>query len=120
MAKKTKIASKLPTIKKLIALDPFHPGSISYQQYNKKNGKKTKKYYTWQSSFQGKKKSVRIPDNQVNELKTIISNAQKKADTMLRKEKTELVAYNIALEELMKKNAKTRRENIEKSEANPK
>lgn len=115
MAKKTKIVSKLPTIKKLIALDPFHPGSISCQQYTKANGKKTKKYYTWQSSFQGKKKSVRIPENQVEELKSIISNATKKAETMLRKEKTEIVAYNSALKELMKKNA-TIRNKTEKKE----
>jgi len=111
MANKKKLNSKVPTIKKLIALDPFHPGSLTPQQYKKKGGKKSKKYYTWQSSFQGKKKSVRIPDDQVDEIQKLIDAAKKKAQNSTKRDATELKAYNRALDELMRKNANIRKQN---------
>lgn len=109
---KKKLKSKVSTIKKLIALDPFHPGSLTPQQYTK-NGKKSKKYYTWQSSFQGKKKSVRIPDENVDEIEKLIDNAKRRSKTEEKKDASILKSYNKALKELMADNAKIRKENGE-------
>jgi hypothetical protein len=111
--KKTKLKSKVSTIKKLIAMDPFHPGSLTPQQYTKSNGKKSKKYYTWQSSFQGKKKSVRIPDDQVAEIQKLIDNAKRRSKTEEKKDASILKSYNKALKELMDTNAKIRKANGE-------
>lgn len=108
-----KLNSKIPTIKKLIAMDQAHPGSITPQQYTKKGGKKSKKYYTWQSSFKGKKKSVRIPDDQVDAVKKLIASAKRKAKNDEKKEKSILNSYNKALSDLMKSNAKIRKDNGE-------
>lgn len=110
---KKKLKSKVSTIKKLIAMDPFHPGSLTPQQYTKSNGKKSKKYYTWQSSFQGKKKSVRIPDDQVAEIEKLIDNAKRRSRTEEKKDASILKSYNKALKELMDDNAKIRKENGE-------
>lgn len=112
---KKKLKSKVSTIKKLIAMDPFHPGSLTPQQYIKNNGKKSKKYYTWQSSFQGKKKSVRIPDDQVDEIEKLIDNAKRRSKTEEKKDASILKSYNRALKELMNDNAKIRKENGEDS-----
>lgn len=111
--KKAKLKSKVSTIKKLIAMDPFHPGSLTPQQYTKSNGKKSKKYYTWQSSFQGKKKSVRIPDDQVSEIQKLIDNAKRRSKTEEKKDASILKSYNKALKELMDANAKIRKANGE-------
>ena len=111
--KKAKLKSKVSTIKKLIAMDPFHPGSLTPQQYTKSNGKKSKKYYTWQSSFQGKKKSVRIPDDQVAEIQKLIDNAKRRSKTEEKKDASILKSYNKALKELMDTNAKIRKANGE-------
>ena len=114
-SKKTKLKSKVSTIKKLIAMDPFHPGSLTPQQYTKSDGKKSKKYYTWQSSFQGKKKSVRIPDENVAEIKKLIDNAKRRSKTEEKKDASILKSYNKALKELMDTNARIRKENGENS-----
>ena len=111
--KNKKLKSKVSTIKKLIAMDPFHPGSLTPQQYTNSEGKKSKKYYTWQSSFQGKKKSVRIPDENVNEIKKLIDNAKRRSKSEERKDASMLKSYNKALKELMDANAKIRKENGE-------
>lgn len=111
--KKQKLKSKVSTIKKLIAMDPFHPGSLTPQQYTKSDGKKSKKYYTWQSSFQGKKKSVRIPDDQVDEIQKLIDNAKRRSKTEEKKDASILKSYNKALKELMADNAKIRKANGE-------
>ena len=113
--KKAKLKSKVSTIKKLIAMDPFHPGSLTPQQYTKRNGKKSKKYYTWQSSFQGKKKSVRIPDDQVDEIQKLIDNAKRRSKTEEKKDASILKSYNKALKELMDTNARIRKANGEES-----
>lgn len=113
--KKAKLKSKVSTIKKLIAMDPFHPGSLTPQQYTKSNGKKSKKYYTWQSSFQGKKKSVRIPDEQVAEIQKLIDNAKRRSKTEEKKDASILKSYNKALKELMDTNAKIRKANGEEA-----
>lgn len=113
--KNAKLKSKVSTIKKLIAMDPFHPGSLTPQQYTKSNGKKSKKYYTWQSSFQGKKKSVRIPDENVEEIQKLIDNAKRRSKTEEKKDASILKSYNKALKELMDANAKIRKENGEDS-----
>jgi len=113
--KKAKLKSKVSTIKKLIAMDPFHPGSLTPQQYTKSNGKKSKKYYTWQSSFQGKKKSVRIPDDQVAEIQKLIDNAKRRSKTEEKKDASILKSYNKALKELMDTNARIRRANGEEA-----
>lgn len=109
--KKAKLKSKVSRIKKLIALDPSHPGSLTPQQYTKADGKKSKKYYTWQSSFMGKKCSYRIPDENVEELKKLIENAKRRAKTEDKKENSLLKSYQKALKELMDDNAKIRKEN---------
>jgi hypothetical protein len=96
-------------------MDPFHPGSLTPQQYTKADGKKSKKYYTWQSSFQGKKKSVRIPDDQVAEIQKIIDNAKRRSKTEEKKDASILNSYNKALKELMDDNAKIRKKNGEDS-----
>lgn len=110
---KTKLKSKVASIKKLIAMDPFHPGSLTPQQYTKANGKKSKKYYTWQSSFMGKKKSVRIPDEDVDEIRKLIDGAKRKSTTEERREASILKSYNKALKDLMDDNAKIRKANGE-------
>ena len=114
-SKKAKLKSEVSTIKKLIAMDPFHPGSLTPQQYTKSDGKKSKKYYTWQSSFQGKKKSVRIPDENVAEIKKLIDNAKRRSKTEEKKDASILKSYNKALKELMDTNARIRKENGENS-----
>lgn len=110
---KKKLKSKVANIKKYIAMDPSHPGSLTPQQYTKSNGKKSKKYYTWQSSFMGKKKSVRVPDNEVDEVQKLIDNAKRRAKTEEKRNKSILNSYNKALKELMNDNAKIRKENGE-------
>ena len=111
--KKQKLKSKVSTIKKLIAMDPFHPGSLTPQQYTNSDGKKSKKYYTWQSSVQGKKKAVRIPDDQVDEIQKLIDNAKIRSKTEKKKDASILKSYNKALKELMADNAKIRKANGE-------
>ena len=111
--KKAKLKSKVSTIKKLIAMDPFHPGSLTPQQYTKSDGKKSKKYYSWQSSFHGKKKSYRIPDENVAELQKLIDNAKRRSKTAEKKDASLLRSYNKALKELMDYNAKVRKANGE-------
>lgn len=111
MAKKKKLKSKVSKIKGLIAMDPSHPGSLTPQQYTKSDGKKSKKYYTWQSSFQGKKVSYRIPDDQVDAIQKYIDNAKSRAKSEEKKDSSVVKSYRKALKHLMDDNAKIRKAN---------
>ena len=110
---KKKLKSKVSKIKKLIALDPFHPGSLTPQQITKKNGQKSKKYYSWQSSFQGQKLCYRIPEENVDEIQKLIDNAKRRAKSEDKKDASILKSYKKALKELMADNAKIRKANGE-------
>lgn len=112
--KKKKLKSKVSNIKRLIAMDPSHPGSLTPQQYTKSNGKKSKKYYTWQSSFQGKKVSYRIPDDQVDAIQKYIDNAKNQSKTDRKKDSSIVKSYKKALKHLMDDNAKIRKANADK------
>lgn len=104
------IKSKVSKIKKLIALDPFHPGSLSAQQVVKSDGKKSKKYWSWQSSYNGKKYCYRIPDEDVQEVKKLIDNAKMWSKGEEKKGMSTFRSYQKALKELMDSNARARKE----------
>jgi ATPase subunit of ABC transporter with duplicated ATPase domains len=79
MASKKPYVSKVPLIKKIIQLDPEHPGTISKQRLTLSNGKKSKFYYLWQSSKVSKKQSYRLQDSEAAQIKAYIAKLQKEA-----------------------------------------
>lgn len=79
MASKKSYVSKVPLIKKIIQLDPEHPGTISKQRLTLSNGKKSKFYYLWQSSKVSKKQSYRLQDSEAAQIKAYIAKLQKEA-----------------------------------------
>lgn len=68
-----KKVSKIPLIKKIIQLQPEHPGTISKQQYKLAGGGKSKVYWVWQTSKAGEKISIRLKDDEVSDLKSFIT-----------------------------------------------
>lgn len=104
MAKSSsKELSKVPLIKKFIALDPKNPGTISKQRFTS-GGKKTKFYYLWQSSFLGKKQSIRVPKESVGAIKQAIASAETKAKSEDSRTISTMKSYKKALENLMNRN----------------
>lgn len=99
--------SKLAIIKKYIDLDPQHPGVVS------KDGKKSDPYYLWQSSILGKKKSIRVPKEEVGKVKQFISSAKATARLAEKKTLSLLKSYQAALKSIIKRNRKIRERNHE-------
>lgn len=99
-----KVLSKVPLIKKIIALDPRNPGVISKQRYTNASGKKSKYYYSWQASRLGTKISERLPKDQALQ----IQDAIKAAETKTKSEDDNLISalksYRLALSKLMERN----------------
>ena len=104
-----KLKSKVSKIRKLIALDPFHPGSLTPQQRTKSDGTKSKKYWSWQSSYNGKKYCYRIPDEDLGEVQKLIDGAKRKSKSEEKKGLNTFRSYQKALKELMADNAKIRK-----------
>jgi len=70
--------SKVQYIKKIIDLQPEHPGSISSQEHKTKAGK-LKTYYLWQTSVNGEKVSVRLSKpNDISEIRDYMDKLKHK------------------------------------------
>jgi hypothetical protein len=81
---KTK-GSKVEYIKKIIDLQPEHPGSISSQEHKTKAGK-VKTYHLWQTSVNGEKVSVRLSKpGDISEIEDIINKHKNKEKIHSRK-----------------------------------
>lgn len=70
--------SKINIIKKIIDLNPENPGTITDQFITKKNGKALGPYPLFQGSINGKKISVRVPAEDVDEVKDYIKHIENK------------------------------------------
>lgn len=103
--------SKVPQIRKYIELDPENPGVVSVQRYVNKEGKKSKPYYLWQSSILGEKISIRVPKEEVGQVKQIIASAKAKTRSADKKTISMLKTYRNALDNLIKRNRKVRDRN---------
>lgn len=70
--------SKVDYIKKIIDLQPEHPGSISSQEHKTKAGK-IKTYHLWQTSVNGEKVSVRLSKpSDISEIEDLINKHKNK------------------------------------------
>jgi hypothetical protein len=103
--------SKVPLIKKIIALDPRNPGVISKQRYTNSDGKKSKVYYSWQTSLLGEKITERIPKESARQIQNAIKAAETKTRTDDNKLVSTLKSYRAALTRLMEKNKQIREKN---------
>jgi len=70
--------SKSDIIKKIIDISPDNPGTISQQYITKKNGKKLGPYALYQTSVKSEKVSIRVPQNEVDEIEDYIQKMKNK------------------------------------------
>lgn len=71
--------SKSDIIKKIIDINPDNPGTISQQYITKKNGKKLGPYALFQTSVNSSKVSIRVPQNEVDEIEDYINKMKNKS-----------------------------------------
>ena len=98
--------SKLPIIKKIIELQPDHPGTISKQQFSLKSGKKSRIYWLWQTSKAGQKISIRLKEKEVAELKSFITELKRHNKLQTRKDVKSVGVFKSEISKLSQENLK--------------
>ena len=82
--------SKTDIIKKIIDINPEDPGSLTDQYITKKNGKKLGPYWIYQTSSSSQKVSIRVPADEVDEIKDYIDK-MKNRNRIHRKKNAKLL-----------------------------